>query len=222
MKNLAPYWVMILLLITFVSLASAQTYHNPDLPNHLVFQWKIESETVPASWNNDDFSIVRSKKGNLTIFYGVYRTLEEALSHVPDLPNSVERSKVSLVPFFNRKSISQVMAFALLANQNELDKIGLKRDKEAVSFTVYFKTYDQPQSRSSIGGVDEDLSFEILPDYSFAYAAGQFETVDEAEVYATYLQSIGYIEAKVNKYVNGRRMAAIEEKLLGQYLAYVF
>ena len=171
-------------ILAFVSVVNAQTkVYNPNLPTHLVFQWKIKTDEVHASWNNDDMYVTRGPNG-LEIFYGQYRTLDQALSSLPELPEGVNRSDVSLMPFFNRSSVSPVMAFALLGNLNEFDRLGMEIERESVSFTVYFETFDQPTSMSSFEVIEEELSFEITSNYNFAYSAGVFRSVDEAKVYA--------------------------------------
>ena len=218
MKNIAPVIIVMIAILAFVSVVNAQTkVYNPNLPTHLVFQWKIKTDEVHASWNNDDMYVTRGPNG-LEIFYGQYRTLDQALSSLPELPEGVNRSDVSLMPFFNRSSVSPVMAFALLGNLNEFDRLGMEIERESVSFTVYFETFDQPTSMSSFEVIEEELSFEITSNYNFAYSAGVFRSIDEAKVYAEFLRSRGYPYAEVNKYLNGQKVAMIDE---GQFYAYL-
>jgi hypothetical protein len=208
-------------ILAFVSVVNAQTkVYNPNLPTHLVFQWKIKTDEVHASWNNDDMYVTRGPNG-LEIFYGQYRTLDQALSSLPELPEGVNRSDVSLMPFFNRSSVSPVMAFALLGNLNEFDRLGMEIERESVSFTVYFETFDQPTSMSSFEVIEEELSFEITSNYNFAYSAGVFRSVDEAKVYAEFLRSRGYQYAEVNKYLNGQKVAMVDEEQFYAYLDWI-
>lgn len=60
MKNLAPVALMLVLLLAFVSIVSAQErIKNPELPQCLIFQWEITTDQVAAHWKNDDFFITR-------------------------------------------------------------------------------------------------------------------------------------------------------------------
>ena len=254
MKNIAPVIIVMIAILAFVSVVNAQTkVYNPNLPTHLVFQWKIKTDEVHASWNNDDMYVTRGPNG-LEIFYGQYRTLDQALSSLPELPEGVNRSDVSLMPFFtgdtllrlkkgindtselpegvnrsdvslmpffNRSSVSPVMAFALLGNLNEFDRLGMEIERESVSFTVYFETFDQPTSMSSFEVIEEELSFEITSNYNFAYSAGVFRSVDEAKVYAEFLRSRGYQYAEVNKYLNGQKVAMVDEEQFYAYLDWI-
>ena len=81
-------------------------------------------------------------------YYGKYRTLEEELEGLPELPEGVEENDVSLIPFFNQRSISSEDALVLLGNLNDRDVNPDLVELEAVSFTVYFGTFEQPQGRS--------------------------------------------------------------------------
>lgn len=221
MRNLAPVIIVMIAILAFVTVVNGQSkVHNPNLPSHLVFQWKIKTSEVHASWKNDDFYVVRGNEG-LEIFYGQYRTLDQALSSLPELPEGVSKSDVSLIPFFNRYSVSPLMAFTLMGNLNEFDRLGIEIERESVSFTVYFETFDQPKSMSSLETIDEELSFEITANYKFAYSAGVFRSVDEAQVYASYLKDHGYPYAEVNKYLNGQKVAMVDEEQIYAYLDWI-
>lgn len=221
MKALAPVFLVLALILAMVSVVSAQSrIHNPDLPQHLVFQWQIKTQQVDGSWKNEDFSMVRDADG-LMVYYGMYRSLEEALADLPKLPDSVHKKDVSLIPFFNQRSISASDALALLGNLNERDVNPDAWEEEAVSFTVYFATFDQPQGRSMLSMVDEALSFEVLPNYQFAYSAGLFGNLEKAEAYASKLRADGFVEAQVNKYLNGQRVAMHVEQELYAFVAWM-
>jgi hypothetical protein len=220
MKALAPVFVVLALLLAFVSAVTAQQrIHNPELPQHLIFQWQIRTDQVDASWSNSDFSMVRDNDG-LVVYFGMYRTLEEALDGLPKLPRGVKKSDVSLIPFFNQRSISSEDALVLLGNLNERDVHPESYEEEAVSFTVYYATFDAPQGRSIMEQVDEVLSFEVLPNYHFAYSAGQFRTLEQAQDYAEILVAEGYDGASVNKFLNGQRVAFFDESQLNAFVAW--
>ena len=221
MKALAPVFLVLVLLLAIVSAVSAQNrIHNPELPQHLVFQWQIHAEQVDGSWKNSDFSVSRDASG-LVVYYGMYRTLEAALEGMPTLPEGVKNSDVSLISFFNQKSISSEDALALLGNLNNRDIDPDYREEEAVSFTVYFATYDQPQGRKLVEEIDAAMSFEVLPNYQFAYSAGLFGSLDEAENYAQQLQAKGFEEAGVNKFLNGERVAMMVEQELYAFVSWM-
>ena len=206
MKKLAPVFIALLLLMAFVSVSKAQSkIYNPELPKSLVFQWKIVSENVHPSWKNESFTISRTDAG-LTIFYGTYSSLAEAMGNMPKLPKNVGVEKVTLIPFFNQESISTADAFALMGNKIWFDITGIP-EEDAVSFTVYFDTYITPISRHSVKDIEEVLSFEILPNRTFAYSAGTFNSLDEAETFRDSLQDKGYDYAEVNKFLNGQKLA---------------
>ena len=120
MKALAPVFFVLILLLALVSAVSAQNkIHNPELPKHLVFQWRIETQQVHGTWSNEDFSIVRSDD-KLVVYYGEYRSLEDALASLPKLPKSVRKSDVSLVPFlinavFQRKMLLCCLVIIMIA-----------------------------------------------------------------------------------------------------------
>lgn len=220
MKALAPVFFVLILLLALVSAVSAQNkIHNPELPKHLVFQWRIETQQVHGSWSNDDFSIVRTGD-ELVVFYGEYRSLEDALANVPKLPKSVKKSSVSLVPFFNQRSITAQDAFVLLGNHNDRDVSG-DIYEEAVSFSVYFQTFETPQGHRLINEIDEILSFEVMPNYHYAYSAGLFGSLDQAEGYAKVLQEKGYPYAEVNKYLNGQKVAMLDEFQIYAYVQWI-
>ncbi len=147
-------------------------------------------------------------------YYGKYRTLEEALEGLPELPEGVEENDVSLIPFFNQRSISSEDALVLLGNLNDRDVNPDLVELEAVSFTVYFGTFEQPQGRSLMEKVDQPLSFEVLPTYEFAYSAWVFGSLDKAEEYAEDLRTQGWDGAEVNKFLNGERVAMLVEQEL--------
>jgi len=220
MKALAPVFFVLILLLALVSAVSAQNkIHNPELPKHLVFQWRIETQQIHGSWSNEDFSIARTED-KLVVYYGEYRSLEDALANVPKLPKSVKKSDVSLVPFFNQRSISAQDAFVLLGNHNDRDVSG-DIYEEAVSFSVYFQTFETPQGHRLINEIDEILSFEVMPNYHYAYSAGLFGSLDQAEEYAKVLQQKGYPYAEVNKYLNGQKVAMLDEFQLYAYVQWI-
>lgn len=222
MKTLAPVAVMLILILAAVSALSAQEkIQNPQLPQNLVFQWKIKTDQVDASWKNDDFSIMRDEEG-LIVFYGVYFDLSAALDDFPKLPEGMTKDQVELVPFFNQWSITADDALMLMSDRTAFDVGLLDRELlESVSFTVYFDTYEQPQGRKLMEEVEQPLSFEILPNYNYAYSAGMFSSLDEAEEYAGKLKEVGYMRAKVNKYLNGEKLAVADETELNHYIAWV-
>lgn len=221
MKALAPVFLVLVLLLAMVSAISAQNrIHNPELPQHLVFQWQIHTEQVDGSWSNSDFSVSRDANG-LVVYYGMYRTLEAALEGMPALPEGVSNADVSLIPFFNQKSISGEDALALLGNLNDRDIDPDYLEEEAVSFTVYFATFDQPQGRKILEAIDGALSFEVLPNYQFAYSAGLFGSLDDAELYVNDLRNKGFVEAQVNKFLNGQRVAMVVEQELYAFVSWL-
>jgi hypothetical protein len=135
------------------------------------------------------------------IYYGAFKTLFDAMSQIPTLPENVKVADVSLVPFFNQISISAADAFVLMGNKNWFDMTGTQ-EEEAVSFTVYFDTYLTPISPYSVNNIKQQLSFEILPNRTFAYSAGEFRSLEEAEQFRSKLVSMGYEYAEVNKELN--------------------
>lgn len=211
MKSLAPVFVVLIILMAFLSAVTAQTrIHNPELPKSLVFQWRIEAEVVHPSWSNADFSISRS--GNsMVIFYGVFGSFESALAEMPELPAGVSKDQVSLIPFFNQHSINAMDAFALMGGlgRNVADN---PEDREVVSFTVYFGTYESIQE--SFTEIDQPLSFKVLPGYLIEYSAGEFANLEEAEACRSRLTQAGYEFAEVNKYLNGQHVAMLDEQQL--------
>lgn len=220
MKNLAPVFIMLIILIAFVSAVSAQSkIYNPNLDKGLVFQWRIETETAHPNWKNQDFTVLRGSEG-MVIYYGNFRSMASALEGVPALPEGVSTDQVTLVPFFNRKSISTTDALALMGNLNWFDVHHIEI-KEAVSFTVYFDTFLNPISPHSVNEIKEDLSFEILPNRTFAYSAGHFNTLQEAETYRNNLVKMGYEYAEVNKYLNGEKVAMHELEEIFAYVEWV-
>jgi len=220
MKALAPVFFVLILILALVSAVSAQNkIHNPELPKHLVFQWRIETQQVHGTWNNDDFSIVRSED-DLVVYYGQYRSLEDALASLPKLPKSVRKSDVSLVPFFNQRSSSAQDAFVLLGNHNDRDVNG-DIYEEAVSFSVYFETFETPQGHRLVNEIDEVISFEVMPNYHYAYSVGLFGSLDQAESYAEEMQAKGYPFAEVNKYLNGQKVAMLDEFQLYAYAQWI-
>lgn len=218
MKKLIPVFIALFTLLLFVSAVNAQSkIHNPELPKGLVFQWRIVTETVNSSWSNDDFTIRRTTDG-LVIFYGEYKDLASAMAGLPELPEDTEVKDVSLIPFFNQKSISASDAFTLMGDRTWFDANNEEME-DAVSFTVYFETFVTPISSHSIEDIDEALSFEILPNRTFAYSAGEFKTLEEAEEYEAELKSMGYESAQVNKFLNGQKVAMHE---LEEIYAYAY
>lgn len=216
MKTLAPIFVVLIILMAFISAMNAQTQnriYNPDLPQHLVFQWRIETDAVHPQWNNNDFTITRSSEG-MVVFYGTYQSLAHALASVPALPQNVNTENVSLVPFFNQRSITAADAFALMGSFNN----AYAMEENAVSFSVYFQTFETVVHSTAVPQIEEELSFEIQPNYSFAYSAGEFESLEAAENYKNQLVNNGYPGAEVNKYLNGQKVAMLE---LEEIFAYV-
>lgn len=212
---------MLIILLAFVTAVSAQhTIKNPDLPKCLVFQWQIKTDQVAAGWSNKDFFITRDQEG-MVVYYGVYYDIAQALSAIPDLPRGIKRSNIQLVAFFNQQSIDPDDALILLSDQTAFD-VGLRsiEEKQAISFTVYFATYDQPQGMKLINQFDAPLSFEVLPNYNYAYSAGSFSQLEQAQAFAEEMRSAGYTEARVNKYLNGERLAYEDEALLEQFIAF--
>ena len=69
-----------------------------------------------------------------------------------------------------------------------------------------------------MSAVDETLSFEILPNYQFAYSAGLFGNLESAQDYASHLRHQGFLEAQVNKFLNGQRVAMLDEMQLFAYV----
>lgn len=132
-------------------------------------------------------------------YYGKYRTLEEALEGLPELPEGVEENDVSLIPFFNQRSISSEDALVLLGNLIDRDVNPDLVELEAVSFTVYFGTFEQPQGRS--------LMEKGRPAFGF-------RSLDKAEEYAEDLRTQGWDGAEVNKFLNGERVAMLVEQEL--------
>lgn len=120
MKALAPVFFVLILLLALVSAVSAQNkIHNPELPKHLVFQWRIETQQVQGSWSNDDFSIVRTED-DLVVYYGEYRSLEDALANLPKLPKSVKNqmclwSHFLIIGVFLLKMLSCFLATIMIA-----------------------------------------------------------------------------------------------------------
>ncbi|MEX2597771.1 MAG: hypothetical protein WEC59_12665 [Salibacteraceae bacterium] len=222
MKKLIPVAISLLMLLAAVSVLSAQEkVQNPELPQNLVFQWKIKTDQVNANWKNEDFSIIRNKDG-MKVYYGVYFNLEDALSNVPELPKGIDEDDLTLVPFFNQWSITSEDALTLLSDQTPFD-VGVRdeEDRLAVTFTVYLETFEKPQAERLNNALDQPLSFEVLPNYNFAYSAGMFQTMNEAEQYAVFMRESGYPFAEVNKYLNGEKLAIRDENQIERYMAWV-
>lgn len=108
----------------------------------------------------------------------------------------------------------------LLGNHNDRDVSG-DIYEEAVSFSVYFQTFETPQGHRLINEIDEILSFEVMPNYQYAYSAGLFGSLDKAEDYAKVLQEKGYPYAEVNKYLNGQKVAMLDEFQLYAYVQWI-
>lgn len=213
MKNLAPVFVALITLMAFISALSAQTrIYNPDLPQHLVFQWRIETNTVQSNWKNSDFTIHRDAD-NMVVYYGTYSSLESALVNRPE---NVPANTMRLVPFFNQRSITAADALTLLGNRNESDQGQIQN--EAVSFTVFFGTFDNLLDESNLATIKGDLSFEVQPNRTLAYSAGNFNTLEDAMAYETELKAAGFEFAEVNKYLNGQKIAGIELNEVYAYL----
>lgn len=204
-----------------VSAVSAQTkISNPELPKGLVFQWRIVTETVNSEWMNEDFTISRTAKG-LVVFYGEYKSLAKAMAELPSLPEGVDIKDVSLVPFFNQTSITAADAFTLMGDRTWFDANNVQME-DAVSFTVYFDTFVTPISPYKLEDIKEELSFEILPNRTFAYSAGEFKSLEEAEEYQNQLREMGYKYAEVNKFLNGQKVAMNELEEIYAYAAMGF
>jgi hypothetical protein len=222
MKNLAPVALMLVLLLAFVSFVSAQDrVKNPDLPQCLVFQWKITTDQVASTWKNDDFFITRDQEG-MQVYYGAYFNIADALNNIPKLPEGIDAADLMLVPFFNQVSIRPEDALMLLSDRTPFETG--QRDPSAlenISFTVYFATFDSPRGRSLMANIEEPLSFEVSARQAYAYSAGLFSDLSSAEQYANHLRSMGYPNAQVNKYLNGEKLAMNDLDLLGSYIAYV-
>ena len=217
MKKLLPIAIALLSLLAIVSALNAQSkVFNPNLEKGLVFQWKIVSNEVHYGWNNQDFTIRRSAEG-LVIYYGAYESMGAAMAAMPSLPENSNVKSVSLVPFFNQVSITAADAFALMGNRNWYDLTGQQME-EAVSFTVYFDTFISPKSKYALPEIKEPLSFEIMSNHVFAYSAGEFDTLEEANAYKDELKSYGYDYAEVNRFLNGQKVALHE---LEEIFAYV-
>lgn len=218
MKTLAPVIITLIAIIALVTCVSAQSrIHNPDLPKGLVFQWRIATESVHASWSNEDFTVSRDTEG-LIIYYGAFRTLAQAMDNLPILPAGVGVSDVKLIPFFNQVSISAADAFVLLGDRTWYDA-NMQTVEDAVSFTVYFETYAQPISPNDVAHIGEELSFEIMPNRTFAYSAGTFDQLEEAEAFREKLRKMGYELAEVSKYLNGQKVAHHEVEELFAYVS---
>lgn len=212
---------MLIILLAFVTAVSAQsTIKNPNLPKCLVFQWQMKTDQVGPGWSNKDFFIARDQDG-MVVYYGVYYDIAQAVSAIPELPKGIKKTDLQLVAFFNQQSISPEDALMLLSDQTPFD-VGLMdaEKKNVVSFTVYFATYDQPQGMQLVKQFDEPLSFEVLPNYNYAYSAGSFSSLEQAQIFASEMREAGFSEARVNKYLNGERLAFSDEALLEQYIAY--
>jgi len=69
MKALAPVFLVLAILLAFVSAVSAQSkIYNSDLPQHLVFQWQIQTDQVGGNWKNEDFSVSRGNEGLVVLW----------------------------------------------------------------------------------------------------------------------------------------------------------
>ena len=93
--------------------------------------------------------------------------------------------------------------------------------EEAVSFSVYFETFETPQGHRLVNEIDEVISFEVMPNYHYAYSAGLFGSLDQAESYAEEMQAKGYPFAEVNKYLNGQKVAMLDEFQLYAYAQWI-
>ncbi|MDA7836570.1 hypothetical protein N9A49_04090 [Salibacteraceae bacterium] len=60
-----------------------------------------------------------------------------------------------------------------------------------------------------------------MPNYHYAYSAGLFSSMDKAESYAQELQSGGYPYAEVNKYLNGQKVAMLDEQEIYAYVQWI-
>jgi hypothetical protein len=191
MKKLAPVFIALIVLFFMISAVNAQNkISNPELPKGLVFQWRIVTETVNSDWSNEDFTISRTSKG-LVVYYGEFKSLAAAMAELPTLPEGVDVKDVSLVPFFNQTSISTADAFTLMGDRTWFDANNVQMEV-AASFTVYFDTFITPISPYKFDDIEEELSFEILPNRTFAYSAGEFRSLKDAEVYQEELRELGY------------------------------
>ena len=178
------------------------------------------TETVNSDWSNEDFTISRTSKG-LVVYYGEFKSLAAAMAELPTLPEGGDIKDVSLVPFFNQTSISTADAFTLMGDRTWFDANNVQME-DAVSFTVYFDTFITPISPYKFDDIEEELSFEILPNRTFAYSAGEFRSLEDAEAYQEELRELGYEYAEVNKYLNGQKVALNELEEIYAYAAMGF
>ncbi|GAB4375175.1 MAG: hypothetical protein Kow0075_01370 [Salibacteraceae bacterium] len=219
MKKLIPVIVALIAMLIFISSLSARQkprIYNPELPKGLVFQWEIRCTAVPSGWSNESFSAVRGEEG-LTVYYGAYSSLEEALYHRP--VHTEPGAQYSLIPFFNQRSISTEDALILLSDRTAID-VGIRPQTEVISFSVYLGTFDSTMDAGRLGLADVAIGFEVLPNRTLAYAAGNFVNETDAVDMFTELQS-RFPDAHVVQFVNGRRMACAEREELNAYIAWV-
>ena len=219
MKRIIPILLALASLMLAATIANAQQrVYNPHLPEHLVFQWKFSADQVDPSWSNDQFSAIRTAKG-INVFYGAYATLEEALADAENIQKH-SNGTVELVPFFNQRSIGTADALALLGNHNHKDQGLAEAGSEVVSFTVYFGTYEHLLSKSELEGFAGELSFEVNPNHTFAYAWGNFDTRSEADEAMAHTIELGFESAKVQQYLNGQKVAMVDMEELYAYVRF--
>lgn len=163
-----------------------------------------------------------SSSPGMQVYYGAYFYIADALSSIPQLPEGVSETELELVPFFNQVSILPEDALMLLSDRTPFETG--QRDPselENISFTVYFATYEEPRGRDLVNDIDQPLSFGVSSQQAYAYSAGLFSSLLDAEADANELRSLGYAEAAVNKYLNGEKLASNDVDLFGAYIAYV-
>lgn len=219
MRKLAPVFIAFLLLIASVAIVNAQTsIHNIDLPRTLVFQWKINAEAVHPSWKNEDFSITRDDAG-LTILYGTYVSLEDALLHAPQLPEDAE--KATLLAFVNQRSI--LLDEALLQcypKQSISSGYNNPKDEFAVQFAVDLGEFSEPISAETLPAEVTELGFQVTKDRKLAYTTEMYWAEQEAFEISEKLKNLGFEQAKISAYLHDTRLAANELEEIYAYLAY--
>lgn len=219
MRKLVPVFIAFLLLIASVAIVNAQTsIHNIDLPKTLVFQWKINAEAVHPSWKNEDFSITRDDAG-LTILYGTYVSLEDALLHAPQLPENAE--KATLLAFVNQRSI--LLDEALLqCYPKQIISTHYSNPKEEflVRFAVDLGEFSEPIVEENLPLEVAELGFQVTSDRKLAYSTAKYWAEQEAFEISEKLKKLGFEQAKISAYLHDTRLAANELEEIYAYLAY--
>lgn len=206
MKSLIPVAIALLALMFAISSVGAQTVvHNPALPNHLVFQWRIVCAEVHPSWSNDAFFAHRTGD-QLVVYVGVYHSLEQALAQVPTAPEGTSAAAFSLIPFFHRKAISAADALALLQWQSSGDPAD-NQPAESVSYAVLVGHFQKIMTAAELGIHQSELSFVVNSDRSLSYCSGLFKSHEEASEHCEWLKAEGYAGAEPVRFVNGNAYA---------------